>query len=335
MPASSPRETPLGVKREAAPRRLRCPIDVFRYHDYRAFLASYYQAKKPRGFSYRAFARAAGLGAPNYLQLVINGQRGLTEAMARRFADTCGLGGDAADYFVALVAFNQSDASAERNERYQKLRGFRRYRRAHKLELADAAYHSTWYLPAIRELALSAAFRDDPAWIGAMLRPRVKAEDVKQALDTLLELGLLQRTEEGKLRQKARVVSTGPETAGMHITNYHAEMMQRATAAMTEVPARERDVSSLTLCLGSRGIGQLKERIQAFRRELLELSETEAEPSQVVQLNFLLFPLSVDTLRADTPSAGAPSIGAARSDSTDSGSRSPQIASKPRKVRRR
>ncbi|MEY2931214.1 MAG: hypothetical protein RL033_1963, partial [Pseudomonadota bacterium] len=28
-------------------KRLRCPIDVFRYHDYRAFLAAYYEHKKP------------------------------------------------------------------------------------------------------------------------------------------------------------------------------------------------------------------------------------------------------------------------------------------------
>ena len=278
-----------------APKRLRCPIDVFHYHDYRSFLAAYYEFKKPKGFSYRAFARAAGLGAPNYLQLVINGRRNLTEAMARRFAETCGLGEDAADYFVALVAFNQASDNDERNLQYRKLSGFRRYRRAQKLELCEAAYHSTWYLPAIRELVLSPAFREDPEWIAATLRPPIKPADARQALDVLLELGLLQRTEAGTLRQKARVVSTGAETTGMHITNYHAEMMQRAAASMATVPAPERDISSLTLCLGPLGLTRLKERIQAFRRELLELAESEAVPSQVVQVNFQLFPLTQAT----------------------------------------
>ena len=276
-------------------KRLRCPIDVFRFHDYRAFLAAYYERKKPQGFSYRAFARAAGLGAPNYLQLVIQGRRNLTAEMASRFADTCGLGKEAAEYFVALVAFNQATTAEERKQRYQKLGSFRRYRRAQKLELCEAAYHSTGYVPAIRELVLSPSFREDPEWIAGALRPPIKPVEARQALDTLLELGLLQRTPDGALRQKTRVVSTGPETTGMHITNYHSEMMQRATAAMTEVPARERDISSLTLCLGSAGLLRLKERIQAFRRELLELAETDAEPSQVVQVNFQLFPLTRDT----------------------------------------
>jgi uncharacterized protein (TIGR02147 family) len=272
--------------------RLRCPIDVFKYHDYRSFLSAYYEHKKPKGFSYRAFARAAGLGAPNYLQLVINGRRNLTEAMAQRFADTCGLGAQAAGYFVALVAFNQATDIDERNLHYRKLSGFRRYRRAQKLELCDAAYHSTWYLPAIRELVLSPAFREDPEWIAQALRPAIKPAEARQALDTLLELGLLLRTPEGTLRQKARVVSTGPETTGMHITNYHAEMMRHAASSMTTVPAPERDISSLTLCLGPAGLSLLKERIQAFRRELLELAEAEAQPSQVVQVNFQLFPLT-------------------------------------------
>jgi uncharacterized protein (TIGR02147 family) len=276
--------------------RLRCPVDVFRFHDYRAFLAAYYEAKKPRGFSYRSFARAAGLGAPNYLQLVIQGRRNLTPEMAERFARTCGLGDDGVQYFKTLVAFNQAETRDEQKTHYDKLGAFRRYRRAQKIELAHAAYHSTWYLPAIRELVLSPAFVEDAEWIGAQLRPRVKPGDVRQALDTLLELGLLERRADGKLAQKSRVVSTGAETSGMHITNYHAEMMQRATAAMTEVPARERDVSSLTLCLGAAGLATLKERIQAFRRELLELCEAEPQPSQVVQVNFQLFPLSENTL---------------------------------------
>jgi len=40
------------------------------------------------------------------------------------------------------------------------------------------------------------------------------------------------------------------------------------------------------------GLRAFKERLQRFRRELLELSALESEPEQVVQLNFQLFPLS-------------------------------------------
>src|SRR5689334_2694110 len=95
--------------------RRRSPIDVFRYLDYRRYLADYYRAKKSKGFSYRAFSRAAGLGAPNYLKLVIAGQRNLTAAMAERFAAACGLSGEAGDYFTQLVEFNQARKVEQRN----------------------------------------------------------------------------------------------------------------------------------------------------------------------------------------------------------------------------
>jgi uncharacterized protein (TIGR02147 family) len=276
-----------------APRgRRRSPIDVFRYLDYRAYLADYYRAKKSRGFSYRAFSRAAGLGAPNYLKLVIAGQRNLTPAMAARFATACGLGGEAAQYFEQLVAFNQARTSEQRNRSYARLLAFGRYRRGHKLELAQSAYHSTWYLPALRELVASPAFREDPDWIADMLWPKIKPSEARQALDTLLELGLLDRDPHGRLRQRDAVVSTGPETVGMHVANYHAEMMRRATAAIELVPAPSRDISALTFCVGPDGLARLKQRIQEFRRELIELVESETDRGQVVQLNLQLFPLS-------------------------------------------
>ena len=56
--------------------------------------------------------------------------------------------------------------------------------------------------------------------------------------------------------------------------------------------AEDRDISSLTLCVGDDGLRRIKERVQRFRRELLELSVLETAPRQVIQVNFQLFPVS-------------------------------------------
>ena len=286
---------PIGHLRRVAPEtnaRRRSPVDVFRYLDYRAFLADFYKAKKKRGFSFRAFSRAAGLGAPNYLQLVIDGKRNLTAPMAKRFAAACGLSGEAAEYFAHLVEFNQARNAQRRNAAYEQLTGFVRYRRGHKLEVAQDAYHSTWYLPAIRELVVSPHFREEPEWVAKQLWPEIKPAEAKQALDQLIALGLLQRDPHGRLRQENPVVSTGPQSLRMHIGNYHAEMMRRASASIDLVPAAARDLSSVTFCLPAGGIARLKQRIAEFRRELIELAEAETDRTQVVQLNFQLFPLT-------------------------------------------
>jgi uncharacterized protein (TIGR02147 family) len=270
--------------------------EVFGYLDYRAYLRDYYAYRKAHGasFSFRAFSKRAKLRSPNYLKLVMDGARNLTREMAARFAEACGLRGEDSAYFVDLVMFNQASSANERNQAYQRLTGFRRYRSHHKLELQHAAYHSTWYLPAVRELAARRDFRDDPAWIASRMYPKITTAQAAEALSTLLALGLLVRDTAGHVEHGEPLVSTGPETQGLHIHNYHRMMMQRAAESLDLVRAPERDISALTLCLGDGGLARLKQRLQRFRRELLELSALEEDPLQVVQLNFQLFPLSAE-----------------------------------------
>jgi uncharacterized protein (TIGR02147 family) len=269
-------------------------VGVYAYLDYRAFLRDHYAAKKAasRAFSYRSFSKRAGVASPNYLKLVIEDKRSLSPKMAERFAHACGLDPDASRYFVHLVAFNQGKTSIERAQAYDRLTSFQRYRQAHKLEIAHAAYYSDWYMPAIRELAASQQFREDPEWIADQLVPKISPQQARQALEILVDLGLLVRSAAGRLEQADALVSTGPETRGLHIAAFHRAMTQRAIESIDLVPATERDISSLTLCLGRGGLAKLKERLQRMRRELLELSALESEPEQVVQVNFQLFPLS-------------------------------------------
>ncbi|MBN2196763.1 MAG: TIGR02147 family protein [Polyangiaceae bacterium] len=269
-------------------------VNVFEYLDYRAYLRDHYAERKANeyGFSHRAFSRRAGLRSTNYLKLVMDGERNLTPEMAHQFAAGCGLKGTAADYFCELVAFNQAQSTAERNRCHERLGRFRQYRAIHQLEAAQAVYHSTWYLPAIRELAARPDFVAEPRWIARVLTPRISAEEAEKALETLLKLGLLLRDDEGRIRQADALVTTGPGPLGHHIVNYHRAMLERAAAAIDEIPREEREISSLTLCVSHDVLLDLKERIREFRRELLQLAELGGPPERVVQLNFQLFPLS-------------------------------------------
>jgi uncharacterized protein (TIGR02147 family) len=269
-------------------------VNVFEYLDYREFLRAFYQAKKATeyGFSYRAFSRRAGLRSTNYLKLVMDGERNLTPEMANQFARGCGLEQQAADYFCELVAFNQTQNTAERNRCYERLSRFKQYRTIHRLDAAQAAYHSTWYIPAIRELVARSDFSEDPKWIARTLQPRITAEEAERALGTLSSLGLLTRDEAGRLRQSQPLVTTGAGPLGHHVVNYHRAMLERAAEALDSVPRDEREISSVTLCVSQDVMLDLKERIREFRRELLQVAELGGAPERVVQINFQLFPLS-------------------------------------------
>lgn len=276
-------------------------MDVFEFRNYRLYLAAEYAARKEReyGFSYRAFSRRANLGAPNYLKLVIEGQRNLSEATARRFAKALGLDEQSSGYFLDLVCFNQANTLVEKERHLRRLQTYRRYREVFHLDVAHAAYHSEWYIPAVRELISLQNFRDDPKWIAKRLCPRIAIGQARYAIDVLDKLGLVQRDKSGRLRQTEPLVevSSSPELSH-NLAVYHRAMLERASEALDRFPRTQREFGAVTLSLNSESFQRLKERLSQIREEFLQesLPSNGGQPDRVVQVNFQFFPLTNPTI---------------------------------------
>ena len=90
---------------------------IYEYKDYRRYISDYYnEQKKFTGFSWRAFAKAAGFGSPIFLKLVCDGKNGLSKGAQRAVAKAMGLEGYDADYFYLLADY----AHAKTPEQKQK-----------------------------------------------------------------------------------------------------------------------------------------------------------------------------------------------------------------------
>ncbi len=199
---------------------------------------------------------------------------------------------------------------------YERLGRYRPFREARRLDGAQAEYHSSWYVPVVRELARRPDFRDDPKWIAKQLLPAISVAQARKALALLLDLGLLVRDADGRLKQHTPLVTTGPGPLGHHIFAYHQAMLDRAKEALDQLSREERDISNLTLCVSQAQLLELKARVRAFRQELLRTAELEGSPERVVQINFQVFPLSVVPevgTEASERTTGAPSRAQRRS----------------------
>jgi uncharacterized protein (TIGR02147 family) len=272
----------------------RAAVDVFRHRDYRAFLREYYLRRKDRkaGYSLRAFSQTAGLASPNYLKLVMDGARNLTPEMALRFARSCELSGEAVDYFCELVAYNQAQSAVERERHYRQLQRFRRFRRVHKLDAAQQAYHSHWYIPVIRELVVRSDFQEDAKWIAKTLWPPISAANAREAISVLCELGLLVRDTNGRLVQSEPLVETPEGPLGHQVIEFHRAMMRLASEALDTVPRDEREISSVTLCLSAAKLAELKKELDQLREDLLQRYQADDQSERVIQVNLQMFPLS-------------------------------------------
>jgi uncharacterized protein (TIGR02147 family) len=267
---------------------------VYDYIDFRAFLRDHFAASKrllPQ-YSFRYFARRAGMSSSNFLKLVMDGKRNVGPTALEGFVRAMKLSDKEASFFRDLVALAQAETVAERNRAFERVSANLRFRRARRLEGPLFKYLSRWYYPAIRELAARHDFREDAKWVGKQLLPPISTRQAKSALKTLEDLGLLVRDEDGKLVRGEPSLTTGHEVRSVVIPAYHRQMIERAAWAVDEVPPEERDVSAQTVCIRSSSLADLKDRIHRFREEMLERCDSEEEPERVYQLCIQLFPLS-------------------------------------------
>lgn len=268
--------------------------NIFEYLDYREYLRDYYEAGKANvdEFSYRYLARKAGFSSPNFFKLVMDGDRNLSADSVQKFAKALVLDGEETRFFADLVAFNQTDEIDEKNAAFERLSASRRFRQARRLDSDMFHYLSYWYYPAIREMAARPDFVAEPDWIAERLFPKVDVAQVEEALDVLLEMGLLVREDDGSITRGDPSLTTGHEVRSLAIGNYHRQMLHRAAESIQTVPSERRDISALTVCISSERVEEIKAEIHAFRERLLNLSDSDEAPEHVYQLNIQLFPMT-------------------------------------------
>jgi uncharacterized protein (TIGR02147 family) len=269
--------------------------DVFAYDHYRPFVADMVGALRESdgGFSFRNFAKKAGLKSPNFIKLVVDGHRNLSGASVHAIAGGLGLSPAETRFFDALVRYNHARTERERAWRYAELCASRMSGGLHVLAPSQFAYYSRWYAVAIRELAALPGFVADPEVIGARLRPPVSAPEVEEALDTLLRLGLL--VEHGDTLEPSEPdVATTPEVSGTLVMEFHRTMIRQALTALAELPPSQRHVSSVTLAVSRASFAKIAQRIELLWEEIVTLTaaDTAAPDAEVFQLNVQLFPLT-------------------------------------------
>ncbi len=269
--------------------------DIFRYNNHRAYLKDMYDflKKSNKGFSYRVFARMAGIKSYNYLKLVIDGKRNLTPKMIQAFSKAFKLTRSEKEFLTNLALFNQSQDSSSKNEYFGRISKAKRFREIKELEADQYEYFSKWYFSAIRELISLPDFKEDSDWIVSRLRGEVTVSQVEAAIECLLRLKLIERTSSGRLKLRSGSIASAPEVQSLALFSFHEQMIARGLNALRHQDADLRDISSITLALSKDEIKAIKKMILQFRRKTLSHFETERPKGcQVFQLNFQLFPLS-------------------------------------------
>ncbi|MCM2280167.1 MAG: TIGR02147 family protein, partial [Oligoflexia bacterium] len=275
-----------------------------RYQDYRAFLGDYYAYRKAtrQGFSYRLFAKRAGLKSPNYLQLVIQKKRSLTEPTAGRVAAAIGLKGPERDYFVALVRReNASTPDASPQERVEAEKTHLIATRkliTRQIPQAQSRVLSEWFHLVVLEMVALRDFNPDPAWISARLRGLISEAQAEESLKLLVSGGFLETAPDGRYRARNPVLDTGDGFNEARVLQFHQQTLTMWRGLLETVGTSERQLGLLNIPISSKKVPELFRRVLAFQDEIIGWLQDEKDPDQVVQLGTYVLPVTSTPARS-------------------------------------
>jgi uncharacterized protein (TIGR02147 family) len=271
---------------------------IFNYHDYRKYLADYYQEKKTSrsAFSYQNFSRKAGFSSKSFMFNVINGIKNLSRASVVKICEALELGKTEAAYFENLVYFNQAPNFTERNFYYEKLNAIHPLTAeagdARRLRKDQYEFYSNWHHVAIRSLIDIFPDIKDYARLAKMVCPPIRTKQARESVEILCRLGLVEKQKNGTYKVTSKVLTTGSEVESHAVQKFHLSTMELAAKALRNLPRDKRNISGLTLGISKEAYDKTCAAILECQDKILAIAKEDENPESVYQLNFHLFPLS-------------------------------------------
>ena len=228
--------------------------------------------QNPR-YSLRGFARALAMD-PSDLSKLLRGKRAITPKAAREMAGRLG-------FDPSTVVAEQADAQETRSSEKDL-----------KMLLSDTfSFISDWYYYAILELLCLDGLSGTARVISTSLG--LSIAEAQDALERLERLGMVARKSDGSWKKlKGNHTTVGiPGTTGA-LKKRQRQVLEKAIAAMDEVPPELRDQSCMTMSVSLDRLPEAKKRIKNFRRELCSYLEAGPKKEEVFELCISLFPLS-------------------------------------------
>lgn len=270
---------------------------LYEAEDYRTWMRERYEERKriQPNFSYRFMAMRLEMDAGQLVK-ILQGKLHLVPQKIPMVAKLFGLDARSERFFEALVRFGKATGTQEISRRWDEIQSLREVQ-SRELEQDQYEFYSTWLPTAVRGVLSLGEPDQTPKAIGDRIVPRVDAPEVERSLALLERLGLVAR-EGGGWSLAHKHIRTGDLWRQKTVRRFQTDTMRLATDALESIPAKRRDVSTLTLTLAEKDLPLLKERVAEFRRDLVRLAEESDPADSVYQVNVQVFPMTSETSRA-------------------------------------
>ncbi|MGL1904424.1 MAG: TIGR02147 family protein [Fibrobacterales bacterium] len=266
-------------------------MNIFGYYNYRTYLQDYYEYKKSvnRHFSYRKFAEKAGLKSASVFRDIMTGRRNLTPALVPKFAAGMNLEGNEIEYLKLMINFFHAQTPQSKQEIFEKMAKMLP-KSTQKLNSDQRKYFDHWYHIAIREALAVLDIDDNYQDLAFFLTPKISIPKVKQAIELLDSLGLIEK--QGQYWRSKNASIQGDHIDAFTIHQLQKQLIDLSKESLTHFTKEKRNVSNATVSVSQMGMERISARIDACRQDIVDIVRSDSEVNQVYQFNVQFFPLS-------------------------------------------
>jgi uncharacterized protein (TIGR02147 family) len=281
------------------------PPKLGHFTDYRPYLREFYEFKRSqtrdslRPYSYATFAAAADIKSPNYLKLIIDGQRNLSPEMARKFAKAMNLSKEETDEFAVLVDFTQAQEPIERNRYLKVLADIRVRQQLKSGEIKADTWEKvpSWVTWVLYSLADQRGNNFEIQELFEIMRGKARPDDIRRSLEKLFASGeLVKDTLTGEVH-KGRELMNGSENVPVALVRkLQAELIYLGLESLFQDGPQDREFGAQTLALTDTEFEQLKFELRQFRKRWFKdvsVKRKTVKGDRVFQLNIQLFPVTL------------------------------------------
>lgn len=225
--------------------------------------------------------------------MVLSGTRPLSAAALAKLIPFLSLNVNEQSFLDCLLVLGTSDSHDARVMVLERMKKFSQFRNNNERETAAYQYLTHWYYVAIREMATTVEFKDDPEWIQHQLRFQVTLKEVKDALEFLFKYKFLERGKNGKIQAPKEALNCQGGIYRVGLAHFHREIMRLAGEAIDKVPREERNIMGHTCSLSEKNFLKARAIAEEAIQKIQALTASEKDGETVYHMEVALFPLTL------------------------------------------
>ena len=268
--------------------------ELKQYSDYRAFLAAHVQAckKRNKAWTYGVFAKQLGLKDPSSITKIIQGQREPGTALTGKLIKYFKFSGTDAQYFQDLIRLRKiKDDPRLAMMILEKVGSEHHTEEKRELDARAFMTISKWYCLVIAEMARLDDFVSDPQWITEKMRFKVTLTEAAEAIELLINIGMLKRVE-GRLEVVSTNIRVKPEEQFEAARRHFQGMLDVAKIALNEVAPANYQYIATTLSMKQSRIPEACEFVRDCRERFIKIFHEKHDPDFTAEFMMQFFPMT-------------------------------------------